>query len=117
MPTCEFPGSSAEASSQCPRGPNPGGDAPRPLSSYQQGSQDLDTAIQTEFAHGMRTIATREMIGGLERYAAGAWREQSRIDVVRCGSFREVGASRIPFGGQLGRGPMGSGEGGRRAGW
>ncbi len=44
------------------------------LSSYEQWSLALADALAGEYQHGMRTVATGEMIGGLERYASGAWR-------------------------------------------
>jgi enoyl-CoA hydratase len=39
-----------------------------------QWSLDLPEALAQEYEHGMATLATREIIGGLERYASGAWR-------------------------------------------
>ncbi len=44
------------------------------LSSYQQWSMDLATALTNETDHGMRTLATGELRSGLERYASGRWR-------------------------------------------
>jgi enoyl-CoA hydratase len=44
------------------------------LSSYEQWSLSLSEAIANEYEHGMRTLATREMLGGLDRYASGRWR-------------------------------------------
>lgn len=44
------------------------------LSSYEQWSLDLDAALANEYRHGMATLATGEMVAGLERYASGAWR-------------------------------------------
>jgi enoyl-CoA hydratase len=44
------------------------------LSSYEQWSLPLDEALANEFRHGMATLATQEMVGGLERYASGEWR-------------------------------------------
>jgi len=44
------------------------------LSSYEQWSLALDDALDGEYRHGMATLETGEMIGGLERYASGAWR-------------------------------------------
>ena len=48
------------------------------LSSYEQWSLALADALAGEYQHGMRTVATGEMIGGLERYASGAWRRGER---------------------------------------
>jgi enoyl-CoA hydratase len=45
------------------------------LSSYEQWSLGLSEALLNEFRHGMATLETGEMLGGLERYASGAWRE------------------------------------------
>lgn len=45
------------------------------LSSYQQWPMVLQEALANEFHHGITTIRTGEMIGGLQRYAAGAWRQ------------------------------------------
>jgi enoyl-CoA hydratase len=44
------------------------------LSSYEQWSLALDGALANEYRHGMATLATGEMVGGLERYASGDWR-------------------------------------------
>jgi enoyl-CoA hydratase len=44
------------------------------LSSYEQWSLPLDAALANEYRHGMATLATQEMVGGLERYASGEWR-------------------------------------------
>lgn len=44
------------------------------LSSYEQWDLSQAEALLGEYHHGMATIATREMFGGLDRYAAGAWR-------------------------------------------
>lgn len=44
------------------------------LSSYEQWSMPLDDALAAEYRHGMATLATGELHGGLERYAAGGWR-------------------------------------------
>jgi enoyl-CoA hydratase len=44
------------------------------LSSYEQWSLPLDDALANEYRHGMATLSTQEMVGGLERYAAGEWR-------------------------------------------
>jgi enoyl-CoA hydratase len=44
------------------------------LSSYEQWSLDLPEALAGEFRHGLSTVRTGEMIGGLERYASKSWR-------------------------------------------
>ena len=44
------------------------------LSSYEQWSLALADALDREYRHGMETLATGEMWGGLERYASGSWR-------------------------------------------
>ncbi|HJQ83884.1 MAG TPA: crotonase/enoyl-CoA hydratase family protein [Candidatus Binatia bacterium] len=44
------------------------------LSSYEQWSLALQDALVTEYDHGVRTLATGEMFGGLERYGSGRWR-------------------------------------------
>jgi len=44
------------------------------LSSYEQWSQSLRDALANEYDHGMRTLATGEMLGGLDRYGSGRWR-------------------------------------------
>jgi enoyl-CoA hydratase len=44
------------------------------LSSYEQWSRDLPAALLTEFEHGMATLRTGEMTGGLDRFASGDWR-------------------------------------------
>jgi enoyl-CoA hydratase len=44
------------------------------LSSYEQWSQSLDDALLGEFHHGMATLRTGELLGGLDRYAEGGWR-------------------------------------------
>jgi len=43
------------------------------MSSYEQWSLPLDEALANEYRHGMATLQTGEMFGGLERYASGAW--------------------------------------------
>jgi enoyl-CoA hydratase len=43
-------------------------------SSYDQWSLPLDEALRNEYHHGMPTLETGELLGGLERYAAGEWR-------------------------------------------
>jgi enoyl-CoA hydratase len=44
------------------------------LSSYEQWPLSLDEALAGEYRHGMATLASGEMTGGLERYASGEWR-------------------------------------------
>jgi enoyl-CoA hydratase len=44
------------------------------LASYEQWSLGLAEALAGEYRHGMATIATGEMFGGLDRYASGGWR-------------------------------------------
>ena len=44
------------------------------LSSYEQWSLGLEEALAGEYRHGMATLATGEMVGGLERYGSGEWR-------------------------------------------
>jgi enoyl-CoA hydratase/carnithine racemase len=44
------------------------------LSSYEQWSLGLTEALAGEYRHGMDTLATGEMVGGLDRYASGSWR-------------------------------------------
>ena len=46
------------------------------LSSYEQFSMTLDDALANEYRHGMSTLASGEMIGGLEEYESGAWRAE-----------------------------------------
>jgi enoyl-CoA hydratase len=43
-------------------------------SSYEQWSLSLDDALAGEYRHGMDTLQTGEMFGGLEDYASGGWR-------------------------------------------
>jgi len=45
------------------------------LSSYEQWTLALDDALALEYRHGMATLQTGEMLGGLENYASGGWRE------------------------------------------
>jgi enoyl-CoA hydratase len=45
------------------------------LSSYEQWSLGLDEALANEYRHGMATLQTGELFGGLDRYASGAWRD------------------------------------------
>ena len=44
------------------------------LSSYEQWSRSLLDALLDEYDHGMRTLATGEMLQGLDRYGSGRWR-------------------------------------------
>jgi enoyl-CoA hydratase len=44
------------------------------LSSYEQWSLALAEAISNEYEHGMRTLATGEMLQGLDRYGSGRWK-------------------------------------------
>jgi enoyl-CoA hydratase len=44
------------------------------LSSYEQWSLPLEEALANEFRHGMATLETGELFGGLDRYASGEWR-------------------------------------------
>ncbi|HEV2998331.1 MAG TPA: crotonase/enoyl-CoA hydratase family protein [Solirubrobacteraceae bacterium] len=46
------------------------------LSSYEQWSLTLEGALAGEYEHGMRTLQTGEMFGGLEDYASGGWRAE-----------------------------------------
>jgi enoyl-CoA hydratase/carnithine racemase len=46
------------------------------LSSYEQWSLPLDEALANEYRHGIATLQTGELFGGLERYASGAWRDE-----------------------------------------
>ena len=45
------------------------------MSSYEQWSLSLADALSREFEHGMATVRTGELFGGLEDYAGGGWRE------------------------------------------
>ena len=45
------------------------------LSSYEQWSLGLEEALASEYRHGMATLETGEMFGGLDDYASGGWRE------------------------------------------
>jgi enoyl-CoA hydratase len=42
--------------------------------SYEQWSLALAEALANEYRHGMATVRTGELFGGLERYASGGWR-------------------------------------------
>lgn len=43
-------------------------------SSYEQWALPLDEALRNEYEHGMTTLRTGELQGGLEDYASGGWR-------------------------------------------
>lgn len=45
------------------------------LSSYEQWSLPMSEALDVEYRHGIATLETGEMRGGLERYASGNWRK------------------------------------------
>jgi enoyl-CoA hydratase len=45
------------------------------LSSYEQWSLSLDEALANEYRHGMATLQTGELFGGLQEYASGGWRD------------------------------------------
>jgi enoyl-CoA hydratase len=45
------------------------------LCSYEQWSMPLDEALGAEYRHGVATIQTGQLQGGLERYASGSWRQ------------------------------------------
>jgi enoyl-CoA hydratase len=47
------------------------------LSSYEQWSLPLDEALANEYRHGLATLQTGELFGGLDRYASGEWRERA----------------------------------------
>ena len=47
-------------------------------SSYEQWALSLDEALAGEYRHGMSTLETGELFGGLERYASGTWRDASQ---------------------------------------
>src|SRR4029453_1890277 len=44
------------------------------LSSYEQWSLTLGEALAGEYRHGVATIESGELVGGLERYSSGGWR-------------------------------------------
>src|SRR3954453_21085805 len=44
------------------------------LSSCQQWSMSIEEALANEYEHGMATLRTGELFGGLDRYSAGEWR-------------------------------------------
>ncbi len=45
------------------------------LSSYEQWALSLEDALAGEYRHGMDTLRTGELAGGLERYESGDWRK------------------------------------------
>ena len=45
------------------------------LSSYEQWSLDLRAALLREYEYGMQALQAGELASGLERYAAGRWRD------------------------------------------
>jgi enoyl-CoA hydratase len=45
------------------------------LCSYEQWSMPLGEALGAEYRHGIATIGTGQLQGGLERYASGSWRQ------------------------------------------
>jgi enoyl-CoA hydratase len=46
------------------------------LSAYEQWSLGLEEALAGEYRHGMDTLQTGEMLGGLESYESGNWRAE-----------------------------------------
>jgi len=46
------------------------------LCSYEQWNLALDEALGAEYRRGIATLETGEMLGGLDRYASGGWRER-----------------------------------------
>jgi len=49
------------------------------LSAYEQWALPLADALANEYEHGMATLRTGELFGGLESYAAGGWRESGSV--------------------------------------
>ncbi len=47
------------------------------MSSYEQWNLDVPAALENEYEHGVATVATKEMLGGLAQFASGDWRERS----------------------------------------
>jgi enoyl-CoA hydratase len=45
------------------------------MSSYEQWPLDLEAALAREYEHGLATLATGEMLAGLDDYASGGWRQ------------------------------------------
>jgi enoyl-CoA hydratase len=48
------------------------------ISSYEQWALPLEEALAGEYRHGMATLETGELVGGLERYESGGWRTGRR---------------------------------------
>jgi enoyl-CoA hydratase len=48
------------------------------LSSYEQWALPLEEALTAEYRHGLATLETGELVGGLENYEAGGWRGERR---------------------------------------
>ncbi len=48
------------------------------LSSYEQWSLPLEDALAREYQHGTATLASGEIVAGLESYALGQWRGRQR---------------------------------------
>jgi enoyl-CoA hydratase len=46
------------------------------LSSYEQWTLPLDDALAGEYRHGIATVQTGEILGGLESYVSGSWRAE-----------------------------------------
>jgi enoyl-CoA hydratase len=44
-------------------------------SCYEQWSLALPDALRAEYEHGMATLGTGELYGGLDRYSSGRWRD------------------------------------------
>ena len=51
------------------------------MSAYECWTLPLDDALANEYRHGMSTLATGEMMGGLQRYESGEWRAERAEDV------------------------------------
>ena len=54
--------------------PPPGRAAQRPALVLRAVVAGLPEALANEFRHGMETLQTGELFGGLDDYASGAWR-------------------------------------------
>ncbi len=50
------------------------------ISAYEQFSLDIKTALSNEFAHGMKSLESPEMMEGLKRFGEGKGRKGSFID-------------------------------------
>jgi enoyl-CoA hydratase len=48
------------------------------VSSYEQWTLPLDEALAGEFRHGLATLESGELVGGLESYESGGWRAERR---------------------------------------